>query len=386
MIEPVRGTHRFGRFYIYFFFVFLAIYLFFSAFVEKKPAKEESKSIEVFRAAENKWQESEDIAKKLDDYFKQNPEMGVIFNSVIMLVICAIGTGFLLNILFFTSPKWRLYITRAGPALQNEWPVYALFKVMVLWILFSLALSLLMGLIQRLLQQHMSMSAFAVLHTSFVDIAMVFLILFVIRRFGSRFSDVGFKLKAREILNEIKVGLLGYAAVLPYFLLSLIVLVVISNLLSYEPEPHPLVDVFLEEGPEKSPLILYSVILASFIGPFIEEKMQSYDPRLTMHTIWAVIRKANQFIEEQKPWALAKDPEKKEQLSDVLSSLLETLAHVAIVLRSFLPQTAEQILTRLKLDPEVAVHSESAFQKYLVPEGTQIERGEPLFPRLEDEA
>lgn len=122
------------------------------------------------------------------------------------------------------------------------------------------------------------------------------------------------------------------------------------------------------------------------IYPEFDQAMIKLDPRAALAAIWKVIRRANQFIEEQKPWVLAKDEKQKDALASVLRTLLEILAHVAIPLRAFLPETAYKILDRLQLDKDLEIRKEEDFAKLLLKVGTKIERGEALFPKLEDEA
>ncbi len=112
--------------------------------------------------------------------------------------------------------------------------------------------------------------------------------------------------------------------------------------------------------------------------------MKSYDAREALGRLWAVITKANQFVEEKKPWVLAKDPAKKPELADTLYVLAECVAHIAVLLQAFMPMTAEKMLGRLRVTGASSIQSGSDFLKPLVAAGTAIEKGEPLFPRLEE--
>jgi methionyl-tRNA synthetase len=110
----------------------------------------------------------------------------------------------------------------------------------------------------------------------------------------------------------------------------------------------------------------------------------TYDPREALAKIWAVIVRANQFVEETKPWALAKDPAKKSELGDVLYHLADSVAHIAILLQAFMPETAKKLLGRLKIAMSEKIRTDAEFSKSLVVVGTVIEKGEPLFPRLDE--
>ena len=116
----------------------------------------------------------------------------------------------------------------------------------------------------------------------------------------------------------------------------------------------------------------------------VSKAVLEYDPREALARIWAVITRANQFVEETKPWALAKDPSQKEALADVLFNLADSVAHVAVLLQPFMPETAQKILARLKIPAPETIRDGKNFCKSLVIVGTLIEKGEPLFPRLDE--
>ena len=130
----------------------------------------------------------------------------------------------------------------------------------------------------------------------------------------------------------------------------------------------------------------------------VDRSMKNLDPREALSHIWNVAVRANQYIEETKPWVLAKDAAKKEVLAETLLVLAECVAHLGILLRPFLPETAEKILERLQLDvgarhtPNVGARhaspllcsTEKDFTRPLLKAGTAVERGEALFPRLEE--
>ena len=67
--------------------------------------------------------------------------------------------------------------------------------------------------------------------------------------------------------------------------------------------------------------------------------------------IWVTVREANKFIEDTKPWELAKNDE--EEFKKVMSRLVNNLALVSKQLRSFLPETAEKIKKALKTKEKI---------------------------------
>ena len=63
--------------------------------------------------------------------------------------------------------------------------------------------------------------------------------------------------------------------------------------------------------------------------------------------IFALFKRCNKYIDETMPWALAKEPDKQARLETVLYNLVESITIGAVLLKSFMPETAEKILTQL---------------------------------------
>lgn len=124
---------------------------------------------------------------------------------------------------------------------------------------------------------------------------------------------------------------------------------------------------------------------AFFLWPNVTGFMKDYDPRRALASVWAVITRCNQYVEEQKPWVLAKDPSKRDELVKTMVVLGECLAHIACILQAFLPETSARIMERLHLGTEMKVSKFEDFHKAFLTSGIAVERGEALFPKLEDE-
>ncbi len=114
-----------------------------------------------------------------------------------------------------------------------------------------------------------------------------------------------------------------------------------------------------------------------------ETAMESYRFDVAVGTVWKIIDGANKFIDDSKPWDLAKD-DKKERLAEVIYNLLETLRQIGWMLLSVMPEAAEKIWTQLGLDPaqEKTVDWELAKIWGGLKAGTKISKGDPIFPRI----
>jgi methionyl-tRNA synthetase len=137
----------------------------------------------------------------------------------------------------------------------------------------------------------------------------------------------------------------------------------------------------LEKESEKAPLLLKSYEL----WEKVDQAMLRLDPREALSVLWEVITLANQFVEEKKPWVLAKDSAKKGELSQALVVLGECIAHVAVLLDSFMPDTAKKIQERLSLQTHPVLKQAEDFKKPFLRTGIVVDRGAILFPKLEEE-
>ena len=115
----------------------------------------------------------------------------------------------------------------------------------------------------------------------------------------------------------------------------------------------------------------------------VEEKMTDLRVADAMTEIFTLFKRCNKYIDETMPWALAKDEEKKPQLSQVLYNLTESIAIGAELLAPFMPSTAEKILEQLNAKKRGFDHMDS-FGLY--PSGTKVtDAPQILFARLKPE-
>lgn len=112
--------------------------------------------------------------------------------------------------------------------------------------------------------------------------------------------------------------------------------------------------------------------------------MENQDPRKALESIWPLFVQSNQLIDEKKPWVMAKDPARKEELGQLLTLLTDRLVHAAYLLVPFLPGTAAKILNGLQFPTDRKFSGPEEFAKPLLSPGMTVERGEALFPRLEE--
>ncbi|HSZ82443.1 MAG TPA: methionine--tRNA ligase, partial [Polyangia bacterium] len=103
-----------------------------------------------------------------------------------------------------------------------------------------------------------------------------------------------------------------------------------------------------------------------------------FSPSGALQATWILVRNANAHIERTKPWALAKDPAKRDELLDMLAVCCETLRWAALMITPAMPAAAAEILRQLGREADAGTWPET----WGWPGGTLTEPV-PVFPRVD---
>ena len=114
----------------------------------------------------------------------------------------------------------------------------------------------------------------------------------------------------------------------------------------------------------------------------VAEKMEQLRVADAIDEIFVLLRRANKYIDETAPWALAKNEETKPRLGTVLYNLLESIRIAAVLLESFLPDTSRRILEQLNCE-NGGLESLKVFGA--LESGKSVQTPEILFARLDME-
>ncbi|MFO1515285.1 MAG: hypothetical protein U1F83_20685 [Verrucomicrobiota bacterium] len=98
-----------------------------------------------------------------------------------------------------------------------------------------------------------------------------------------------------------------------------------------------------------------------------------------LQSIWQLVTRANQYVDQTKPFSLAKDPAQAKRLDEVLYNLTETCRVLAVLLWPFLPGTAGKIYAQLGLTGAPDKFSAAAWGG--LQSGHTIGEPAALFPR-----
>lgn len=128
-----------------------------------------------------------------------------------------------------------------------------------------------------------------------------------------------------------------------------------------------------DEGPDAD--------LKALAGDTVKEfdrLMDTFHTADAVDVLFALFKRANKYIDETMPWALAKDETKKERLGTVLYNLLETIRLGAVLLEPLMPGTSAEILRQLGTDVQ-------SFEFGGLVPGTKLGEAKILFERIDEE-
>lgn len=80
------------------------------------------------------------------------------------------------------------------------------------------------------------------------------------------------------------------------------------------------------------------------------KQMNEYFVADAIESVFTALKACNKYIDETTPWAMAKDPERKDDLANVLANLLESIRLCTILLSPSIPGTAQQINSIIQAD------------------------------------
>ena len=102
-----------------------------------------------------------------------------------------------------------------------------------------------------------------------------------------------------------------------------------------------------------------------------------------LQAVWRTVARANEYVDRQAPWKLARDPQRTADLGEVLAALVRALIRHAVYLSPFMPSKAEELWRQL------GGTGEAGGQRFetvgaMDPVGWTVARGQPLFPKEQE--
>ncbi|MEO5590030.1 MAG: class I tRNA ligase family protein, partial [Gemmatimonadaceae bacterium] len=125
------------------------------------------------------------------------------------------------------------------------------------------------------------------------------------------------------------------------------------------------------EAADASDLAVYHSSMNGSVGYLHHEALKA---------LWRTIARANEFVDRQAPWKLAKDPASAVELDRTLASLARQLMRHAVYAAPFMPERADDLWRQLGAPGRVHQQTFSRIAD-LQPAGWQVVKGAPLFPK-----
>lgn len=115
-----------------------------------------------------------------------------------------------------------------------------------------------------------------------------------------------------------------------------------------------------------------------------ENHMAGYEFDRAFAKVWEGVAALDKFINDGAPWSLAKDPARRDDLLLILYVCAEGLRMLAALIAPAMPKTAAEIWRRIGLHRAIDdVPWATQRQWGQLTAGLKIDKGTPLFPRLE---
>ena len=125
------------------------------------------------------------------------------------------------------------------------------------------------------------------------------------------------------------------------------------------------------------------ISLASGLRERYEGQMEKFQFQNALEEVFKVIQRANKYIDENAPWALARDMEANgPRLAQVLYNLLEAVRVCTVLLTPFMPDSCEKIFAQIGADGNARTW-DSAARWGVLPADVSVTKGENLFPRID---
>jgi methionyl-tRNA synthetase len=115
-----------------------------------------------------------------------------------------------------------------------------------------------------------------------------------------------------------------------------------------------------------------------------ENALENWEIGASLNSIWSLVKRANQYIEQREPWKLARLTDKEKELNTVLYSAAEAVRLLAIYLSPFIPSSCSKIFSQLGLG-EIPISAWKELGTWGSQNFTEVSGGGILFPRIETE-
>ena len=122
---------------------------------------------------------------------------------------------------------------------------------------------------------------------------------------------------------------------------------------------------------------------ASLLKDKIEIELCELQFSRCLEAIWEFVAMTNKFVEDSKPWVLAKDKARSADLQAAIYNLTEAIRIISVYVYPFMPNTAVEVQKQLGLSVSGGPYPNLKTEWGGIKHGTRVNKGKPLFPRVE---
>jgi methionyl-tRNA synthetase len=124
-------------------------------------------------------------------------------------------------------------------------------------------------------------------------------------------------------------------------------------------------------------------VLAREVATEFESALKEFRFNAALESAWRLVGRMNRYIEERKPWSLAKSGDTAE-LAVTLTTCLEAIRVISTLVAPVMPVAAEALWTQIGMDTTVeSARWQDAYTWGQIRPGTQVPPPTPLFPRIQ---
>ncbi len=117
----------------------------------------------------------------------------------------------------------------------------------------------------------------------------------------------------------------------------------------------------------------------------VESYMEKLQIKEALISIWRLINAANKYIEDSKPWNIAKGGD-TERLAAFILTLLRVLETIMVLICPYIPSTSKNLASQLGIKQDIGKVAKRILEKGLIGIGHVVSKPVPMFPRIEQKA
>jgi hypothetical protein len=215
-----------------------------------------------------------DIEKKeadgrVDRLLDGNRPLRVMLTVASLIILLLLALGIVINVVFLTMRMMgKRFISPTFETPLARWGIWDVCKVAILFSFFGYMLIIIESALARTFPLIKNDNLRMVINSSILDVlAVVLIIYFTVHQYKEKLSALGLSLK--NFFKNVFYGVVSYIAAVPFLLLILVVISVVSGLLNYVPKEQAVVKLFMKES--DGAFLLYTIFFAAIAGPVIEE-------------------------------------------------------------------------------------------------------------------